>query len=148
MYIGIGRLLRQVQVAAAHLRTGNQHLTGGSQWQAVHVLIHDEELQVVQRLADRRVLLEHCQRISGREDGTFRRTVAVVQLIGSRRRERQNLFTTDREVAQRVVVAVHGKLTAHLCGHERVCHAFLVEIDIQVRKVQTDVIAHYHNSST
>ena len=71
-----------------------------------------------------------------------------MELITLRRSKRKNLFASDREVMQRVVIAVHRKLTTHLRGHERMGHPFLVKICIQVWKVQSYVVTHNHYGST
>ena len=49
---------------------------------------------------------------------------------------------------QRMVVKVHRKLTAHLCGHKRMGNAFAIEVVVQVGQVQTDVLANDINGST
>ena len=64
-----------------------------------------------------------------------------MKLVGRRRYQRQHLLATYGEMAQRMIVDVHRKLTAHLCGHERMRDTLTFEIIVQGRKVQTDVFA-------
>ena len=84
---GLSGLLRQVEVAATHLRTTYPQFAGCTERQTLAVGIHDEELQVIQRLADGDMLLVFAHEIGRGEDGTFGRSVAVMHLIFRRRVE-------------------------------------------------------------
>ena len=139
--IGLCGLLRAVQIATAYLWATDPKFTYGTYRQTVELLIDDIQAEIVERLADGGVLLKLLQRVCGSEDRTFRRTIAVVQLICSGRCERQDFLATHGEMTQRMVVEVHRELTAHLCGHERMGNTFTVEILVQVGQVETDVLA-------
>ena len=139
--IHLRRLLRTVQIAAAHLRSAHPQLTTSALRQAVAQLVDDVESQVVERLADGDVQLLVLHPVVSRKDGALRRSVAVVHLVVRRRIERRELLSTHGEEAQRVVVGVRGKLIAHLRRDERMGDLVLLEVDVQIGQVQSDVLA-------
>ena len=107
----------------------------------MEVLIDDKEPDVIQRLANRDVLLLLMHRVRRGEDSTLGRTVRIMELVVSRRRKGREFLSSDRQMAERMVVAVLRELVADLRGHERMGDTFRLEIMIQVRQVQTDILA-------
>ena len=124
------------------MRTADPELTRGAERQTLAVGVHDEELEVIQRLADRYVLLVLADRIGRGEDRTLRRTVAVMQLVVGRRIERREGFAAHRYVEQRVTIDIRGELVTDLRGHERVRYALGIEVTTELRQVQTQVFRH------
>ena len=110
--------------------------------------VNNVKAHVVERLADGDVCLVLLQRIGRCEDGTLRGTIAVVHHIVLWRVERRELLATDREMAQRMVVDIRGKLIAYLCRDERVGDVVGVEIVVKVGQVQADVLADDIDRST
>ena len=104
--------------------------------------VNNVKAHVVERLADGNVCLVLLQRIGCCEDGTLRGTIAVVHHIVLWRVERRELLATDREVTQRMVIDIRGKLIAHLCRDERVGDVVGVEIVVKVGQVQAYVLAY------
>ena len=107
----------------------------------MQVLINDEESEVIQRFADRDILLLFVYRIGRREDGTLGRTVRVMKQVVSRRCDSREFFSSHRQVLEGMIVAVLCKLIADLGRHERMGDTFGLEVMIQIRQVQTDIFA-------
>ena len=107
----------------------------------MQVLINDEEPEVIQRFADRDILLLLVYRVSGREDRTLGRTVPVMKQVVSRRRDSREFFSSHRQVLEGMIVAVLCKLIADLGRHERMGDTFGFEIMIEIRQVESDILA-------
>ena len=110
--------LRTVQVATAHLWTGNPEFASGADGQAMTLWVDHIKTHVVEGLADGYLLhllvyFEGCG-----ENGALCRTVYINEIIASGRGERCQLLTSGGEVFQRMVLDAGGKLIAHLCCHE------------------------------
>ena len=145
--VSLCSLLRAVQIATAHLRSCHPKLACSTKRQTVELRVNNVKAHVVERLADGNVCLVLLQRIGRRENGTLRGTIAVVHHIVLWRVERRELLATDREVTQRMVIDIRGKLIAHLCRDERVGDVVGVEIVVKVGQVQADVLADYIDCS-
>ena len=140
--IHLGGLLRTVQIASGHMRTANPQLAHGTLRQTVELLVHDVEARIIERRADRDILQQLVHLILRDEDGTFRRTVAVVQLEVLRGLQRCQFLTSGNQVQQRVVVVVGSKLISDLRRHERVGDVVFLEVGVHLRQSQTDVITY------
>ena len=138
----LGGFLGQIEVASTYLRTADEQFTHCADRQAVEFLVNNEQLQVIQRFADRGVLFELVHRIRRCEDRALRRTVAVMERVVGRRSDWQHFLSAHGQVFQAVIVAVHCELASYLRGHERVRHTFFVEVRIQVREVKPQVFGH------
>ena len=111
------------------------------------ILIHDIEVEIVNRFADRDVNHLIVNTIGGGKDGALRRSVGIVETIALRRSERSQFLATCREMVQGVVVLTGSKLIAHLCGHEGMGDMLTIEVGIEVGQGETDIIANDMNRS-
>ena len=133
------RLLRTIEVATRHLRTGNPQLTCCAYWQTVACFVDDIKPDVVQRRANRNILhgLRHIER--GDADGAFSGTVEVHQRVAGRGSEWSQLLTACQQIVQAVVLKGGGKLISHLRGHECVSNLLAFKIVVQCHQVQTQL---------
>jgi len=138
--IGLCGLFGAVEVAAAHLGAGDPEFAHGADGEAVELLVDDIEFQVVQRLTDGNVQFVILYPVFRDEDDTFRRAVDVVHLVIGRRIKRREFLATHRQITQRMVLDIGGELVAHLRGDERMGDALAVEVFVQVRQIQADVV--------
>ena len=138
--IHLGGLLRTVQIASGDVRTTDPQLAHSTLRQTVELLVDDVEARVVERCADRDVLQQLVHLILRDEDGTFRRTVAVVQLEVLRGLQRCQFLTGSNQVQQRVIVVVGSKLISDLRRHERVGDVVFLEVGVHLRQRQTNVV--------
>ena len=118
LQVGLGRFFGTVQVATAHLRPRDPQFAGSAERQPIELFVNDIKFQVVQRFSDGNIQFIILHPVVGGEDGTLRRTIAVVHLVVSRRVEGGQLLATHCEATQRMVVHIRGKLVAHLRGDE------------------------------
>ena len=139
--IGLGGFVGTIEVTTADLRTGDEQFACCAYGHTVQVFINDKEPEVIQGFADRYVLLLLMYRVGRCEDGTLSRTVGIMELIVSRWRDSSEFFSSNGEVTERVVVAVLRKLIPHLSRHERMGDAFSFEVMVQIRQVQTYILA-------
>ena len=121
--------------------TGDEQLACSAYGHTMQVLIDDEEPEVIQRFADRDILLLLVYRIGRREDRTLGRTVRVMKQVVSRRRDSRKFFSSHRQVLEGMIVAVLCKLIADLGRHERMGDTFGFEIMIEIRQVESDILA-------
>ena len=97
------------------------------------------ETHVVERLANGYLLhlLLHLE--EGGEDGAFRRAIYIIEFIACGRSDGCQLFTSRREIFERMVFDAGGKLITHLRGHERMGDVVLLEIFVQGDKVEANL---------
>ena len=96
--IGLGGFVRTIEVATADLRTGDEEFARCAYGHTVEILIDNEEPEVIQGFANRDILLLLVYRVRGGEDGTLGRTVRVMELVVSRRRDSREFFSSHRQV--------------------------------------------------
>ena len=116
--IDLSRLLGTVQVASAHLWSGNPKFTGSTDGQTVSVTIDHIEAHVSERLSDGNLLHLMLNGEYRSEDRALGRTIDVVEVIARGRSDGRKFLTACREVEQRVVLDACGKLVTYLGGHE------------------------------
>ena len=138
--IHLGRLLRTVQIAAAHLGTANPEFTSRTNGQTMTLGVNDIEPHVVKRLANGYLAHTLFRREDGGEDGTLRRSIYIIETVTLRRGERRQLLTACREMQQRVVLDAGGKLIAHLRRHKRVGDLLALEVVVQGHQVEADFL--------
>ena len=93
--IGFCCLFGTIQIATAYLWTTDPKFAHSTYRQTVQLLIDDIQPEIVERLANGGVLFELLHGICCRKDGTLRRTIAIMQLIGRRGREWQHLLAAN-----------------------------------------------------
>ena len=94
-------------------------------------------------MADRNTQIFSVDRLLGRQDGTFCRTVYVVKFDPLGRSHGGKLLAADRQGAQAGrSVRRNSELAAHLCRHEGHAHIVIPKIFAQCGQVQTDVLRH------
>ena len=105
------------------------------------------ETEIVEGFADGDFLHLAVYKIGSGEDGALGRAIAVVELEPSGGREGGQFLAAGREVEERMAVNASGKLIGHLCGHERMGDAGLLEIVVERDKIEAQLLGNNINGS-
>ena len=92
--VNLSRLLRTVQIAPAHLWSGNPKFTGCTYGQTMPLCINHIETYVVERLSDGNFLHLLLNAIYRDENGTLRRTIGIEEFIACGRCEGSQFLAT------------------------------------------------------
>ena len=99
-------------------------------------------------MSDRDIVLFLRNMINGGEDGTLRRTVAVIEFNSFRRFHGCQFFASDRNGPESRCLHFNGKLTSDLRCHKGHRHAVLDKVFIHGRKIQPHFFGYDTNRST
>ena len=135
-----GRLLRLVQIAGSHLRSGDDQLTRGTPGELLPIAVDDEQFHVAIGLADGDIGFVLIDIVAAHVHGRFRGSVGVEQGIGRRVQAHELLSARSQPLQARDVGEIERQLGGHLGGHENVGHPFLRQIVVEPRKVEADIV--------
>ena len=82
------------------MRTTNPQLTCSPERKTVELLVNNVKAHIVERFADRNILLVVLHQISSRKDSTLRRSVSIMQVVVLRRLDSREFLTTNGEMLQ------------------------------------------------
>ena len=132
--------LRTVQIAMRHLRTAEPQLAQRTCGKPLAIRVCDIRTHILQRFADGNIGVFLVYFEGRHNDSGLRRTIAVMQLVSLRGRERCQFLACHREVQQRVVLNVCRKLIANLRGDEGMGDMLAFEIFVERHKVEAQLL--------
>ena len=110
--------------------------------------VDDIEMHIVNGTTDGYILLLTRYRIGRYEYRGLSRTVDIDEREVLRRSEASQLLTSGREIVQRMILDISGKLISHLSRHKRVGDMLALKIIVQCHEIEPQLLWNDVNRSS